>query len=239
MQTFQFLLSYGFDSLLRPFQTIPPFWALIPFSILTSILLLLIFRYTSDQQQIRITKDTIKAYILELWLFRDDPRILLSAQGRILRLNCRYLALAMKPMLVSLIPVALLLSTLDGWFGFRPLLPGEEVIVSVQADDGKTEFLERATLTVSSGLTIETLPLRIPPTMEADWRVKAHQAGVYKVAVDLPAHRVEKEVLVSHGLARVSFSRLSSGFWQALLYPNEPPLPHQAGLQRIDVYYPS
>lgn len=238
MQSFQLLLSRSLDFLLGPIQTLSPLWALVPFSLLAGILLLLVFRYTSNQQRIRETKDSIKAHILELWLFRDDPRILLSAQGRILRLNGRYIALALKPMLVSIIPLALLLTALDGWFAFRPLFPGEEAIVSIRTNDGTTELFEKASLAANHGLTVETPPLRISPTKEIDWRIKAHEVGVHKVSVELPGRSIEKQIVVSRGLARVSFARLDSGFWQALLYPSEPPLPQQSGLERIDIHYP-
>lgn len=233
------LISSVFDLIMAPFQSMPPLWALSLFSLLAGLLMLLIFRYTSNQQRIRETKNGIKAHLLELWLFRDDPRIMISAQWQLLRLNGRYMKLALQPMIVMIVPMALILIFLEGWFGYRPLQPGEAVIVSVQVSDGEIGLLERASLRASNGVVVETPPLRIPLTKEVDWRIQANGPGIHKVSVDLSGRHLEKQVVVTQGLARVSSSRLSSEFWQTLLYPSEPPIPKQLGIQRIDIHYPA
>lgn len=243
------LISSVFDLIMAPFQSMPLLWTLSLFSLLAGLLMLLIFRYTSNQQRIRETKNGIKAHLLELWLFRDDPRIMISAQWQLLRLNGRYMKLALKPMIVMIVPMALILISLEGWFGYRPLQPGEAVIVSVQVSDGEIGLLERASLRASNGVMVETPPLRIPLTKEVDWRIQANGPGIHKVSVDLSGlptaqaaqagRHLEKQVVVTQGLARVSSSRLSSEFWQTLLYPSEPPIPKQLGIQRIDIHYPA
>jgi uncharacterized membrane protein (DUF106 family) len=249
MELVQLLISSFVDLTLSPLQSISPLWALSLFSLMAGLFMLLIFRYTSDQQRIRETKNGIKAHLLELWLFRDDMRIMLSAQGQILRLNGRYLKLAMKPFMVLVIPMTLILISLEGWFGYRPLRPGEVAIVTVQVSDGETGLLQKASLEANNGLRVETPPLRIPPAKEVDWRIRAGEPGIHKVSLDLSGlptaqavqagRRLEKQVVVSQGLARVSPARLSSGFWQTLLHPSESPIPQGLGIQRIDIRYPT
>ena len=228
-----------FDLILSPFRTLSPVWALLLLSLLAGLFMLLIFRYTSDHQRVKETKNVIKAHFLELWLFRDDPWIMLSAQGQILRLNGRYLKLVLKPALVLIVPMTLFLMALDGWFASRPLHLGEEAIVAIQVGEEKTDLLERATLAASNGVTVETLPLRVPQTKELNWRIRAQTVGHHKISVNLPDQTVEKQVVVSQEFVRVSASRLSSALWQALFYPNESPLPPRAGLRQIDIYYPA
>ena len=208
------------------------------FSLLAGILMLLIFRYTSDQKRIRETKNAIKAHLLELWIFRDDVRITLSAQGKLLLLNGRYLKLALKPMMVMVVPMALILISLEGWFGYRPLRPGEAVIVSMQVSDGVLG-LENASLYAGNGIKVETPPLRILMAKEVDWRIRADGAGTHKVTLDLSGYRLEKQVVIAQGLVRVSPSRFASTFWQTLLYPGEPPIPKEFGIERIDISYPT
>ncbi|MBI4488595.1 MAG: hypothetical protein HY694_05880 [Deltaproteobacteria bacterium] len=238
MGSLQFI-SNLFDLIMSPFQSISPLWALSLFSLLAGLLMLLIFRYTSDQKRIKETKNGIKAHLLELWLFRDDPWIMISAQWQLLRLNGRYMRLALKPMLVMIVPMALILISLEGWFGYRPLQPGEAVIISVQVGDEELGLLEKASLKANGAITVETPPLRIQSAHEVDWRVRASRVGVHKVSLDLTESILEKQVVVTQGLARVSSSRLSSELWQVLLYPGEPHIPQQFGIQRIDVHYPA
>ncbi len=239
MSSFQQLISSLFDLTLTPFYTLSPLWALSLFSLLAGFLMLVIFRFTSNQPRIKETKNGIKAHVLELWLFRDDLRIMLSAQGRILRLNGRYLMLAIKPMLVLIVPMALILLSLEGWFGYRPLHPGEAAIVSMQVTDGETGLLESASIEANNGLTVETPSLKIPGAREVNWRIRADGLGIHNVSMDLLGRRLEKQVIVSQGLVRVSSSRLRSEFWQGLLHPSEPSIPPQSGIERIDIHYPT
>lgn len=233
------LIHSFFDFTMIPFQTIAPLWALTLFSFLAGLLMLLVFRYTSDQERIRETKNAIKARLLELWIFRDDVRITLSAQGKLLLLNGRYLKLALKPMMVMIVPLALIVISLEGWFGYRPLRPGETVIVSMQVSDGVLGLLENASLYASNGVKVETPPLRISMAKEVDWRIRADAPGTHKVTLDLSGYRLEKQVVVLEGLVRVSPSRFASTFWQTLLYPGEPPIPKEFGIERIDISYPT
>src|SRR5919108_4002002 len=121
MGYFNLYLSRFFDLLLNPFQYLDPLWPLLIFSFVTGIIMLVIYRYTSNQKGIKETKDRIKAYLLEIRLFKDDLGILLSAQKNILRHNLTYMKHAVKPMLFMIIPVLLILIQLEGWFGRKPL----------------------------------------------------------------------------------------------------------------------
>jgi len=227
-----------FDLIMSLFQSLSPMLALSFLSLLTALLMLVTFRYTSDQQRIRETKNAIKARLLELWIFRDDVRITLSAQGKLLLLNGRYLKLALKPMMVMIVPLALIVILLEGWFGYRPLRPGEAVIVSMQVSDGVLG-LENASLYAGNGVKVETPPLRISMAKEVDWRIRADGPGTHKVTLDLSGYHLEKQVVVLEGLVRVSPSRFASTFWQTLLYPGEPPIPKEFGIERIDISYPT
>lgn len=231
-------LSFLIDRFLDRVPFPSPLWALAPFAVATGLVMLVVFRFTSDQEAIRRTKNLIKAHFLELWLFRDDLRTIVSAQWQILRLNGRYLGLTVKPTLVLIIPVALILISLDGWFGSRPLRPGEAAIVTAQTANGSLALLEVASLESNGALTVETPPLRILQEKEVSWRIRAGTPGIHTVSLIASDRRFDKQVVVSDGQARITPSRLSSAFWQALLHPGEPSIPGQAGVQRIDVQYP-
>src|SRR5688572_14580316 len=101
-----------FDISLAPFRSMAPYWPLTVVAVIVAAGTLLVVGKLSNQARIATTKNRIKAHLLELWLFRDDLRTILSAQLSILGLNVRYIALTMKPMLVLLIPLTLILAAL-------------------------------------------------------------------------------------------------------------------------------
>jgi hypothetical protein len=211
-------------------------WIVTAIALVLTDPILLVVRALTDQRRVRTTKNTIKGHLLELWLFRDDTRTVLGAQGRILRLNARYVFLTLKPFLVLLIPMTLILIPLESWFGLRALRPGDSATVVVSA--GGLANPEEATIGVSDGLAVETPALRIPATREIAWRIRALQPGAHSVWITVGGRRLEKEVTVKQGLASVSPTRVSAASWETVLYPAEPPLPPGTGIERIDVGYP-
>lgn len=239
MSSLQLLIIGFFDLTLRPLQSLSPLWPLSLVSLMAGLLMLLVFRYVSDQQRIRKTKNAIKAHVLELWLFRDDPRIMLSSQGQILRLNGRYLKLALKPLLVVIFPMALILVYLEGWFGYRPLRPGEAAIVSMQVTAGEVGLLQGASLATNDGLSVETPPLRIPPARQVDWRIRAQALGTHILQVEVSGQKVEKTLIVSDKLVPVSPRRVLDRFWSKLLNPREMPIPTDSPVEQIQIGYPA
>lgn len=214
-----------------------PYWPLTGLALIVAVGTLLVVGRLSNQVRIATTKNLIKAHLLELWLFRDDVRTVLSAQVSILRLNARYLALTMKPMVVLLLPLTLVVALLEPWFGMRPLRPGESVIVSLRAVDGAAAA--GASLSAGDGVVVETPPLRIPAANEIDWRIRVLRSGVHKVSIEVGGQTLDKQIVASERLARVTPLRTASPFWQAFLNPAEPGIPASSIIEQIDVHYPA
>jgi hypothetical protein len=240
MVTFNSILSSILDGLLRPFHGVHPFWPLLSFSVLMGTVLLVVFRYTSNQQGIQESKNRIKAHLLEIRLFKDDLGVLLSAQRSILKYNLRYMAYGLKPLLVIILPVAVILIQLEGWFGSRPLKPGESTLVSAFISAEGSNDLPLVELEVSDGLVIESPSLRIPAAREVDWKIRAESPGEHYLLVKLKGMEIAKSVTVSAGgLARVSMVRPSSDFWGVALHPGESPIPKDDPVREISLNYPS
>jgi len=239
MGYFNFYLSHLFDLLLSPFKTVAPLWPLLIFSLVTGIIMLIIFRYTSNQKGIKEAKDKIRAYLYEIRLFKDDLGIQLSAQKNILIHNFRYMRHALKPMLFMIVPVVLILVQLEGWFGNRPLKLGESTIVSVNFSEDYNNDLSGVTLQTDEGILVETPPLRIPTEREINWRVRANHIGEHVIRFNVSGTTFKKSLIVSDGqLTRVS-RMIASGFWDNLLYPGEQPLAKNSPMNKIEVDYPS
>ncbi|NOR12743.1 MAG: hypothetical protein GQ545_05770, partial [Candidatus Aminicenantes bacterium] len=109
MWTFNRVFGKIFDLLFIPFRDMNPWVGMIIISFLTGLLMLVIFRYTSNQAGIKKAKNKIKAHLLELRLYKDSLGLSLKAQGNILLANLKYITHSFKPMLVMIIPVILIL----------------------------------------------------------------------------------------------------------------------------------
>ena len=241
MQNFNSAISGFFNLVISPFKTMDPIWSLALFSLLIGIIMLIIFRYTSDQQKIRETKSKIRAYIFELSLFKDEIGIVLSAQKNIFIYNLKYIKYALKPMLFMMIPLVLILIQLESWYGHRPLKPDESAIVSLKLREGG-HTLSDITLTAGKGVIVETPPLRIPDQNEIDWRIRARETGDQDLTFNVPGEEIRQKVIVSEkGLVQVSplASASASGFTDTLLNPALRHLPGDSQVEQIKIDYPA
>ncbi|MGD0782977.1 MAG: hypothetical protein ABSA30_08990 [Candidatus Aminicenantales bacterium] len=223
-----------------PFRALGPWAAMAAVSLLTGLLMLFIFKKTSNQAGILRTKNLIKAHLLEIRLFKSDFGQTMRSQGRILLANGRYLGYAVKPMLVMLVPILLLLLQLDAWYGARSLRPGETAIVKVRLDGAAGPLRTPLSIEAPAGLTVETPALRIEEEKEIDWRIRADTAGIHELTFALDGGTFTKTVAVGQLplKAKIVPLRVRNGGWDALNHPCEALLPSGLPVVSVEVEYP-
>ena len=229
-------------------------WTLTAIAAVAGVAMLWAFARCSDQARIAVAKRKLHAHLLAFRLFSDEPRLIFRSQKQLLIWNARYLALMLRPTVVMLLPLAVLLLHLDAVYGHRALGVGEAAIVTAQMDAAANLLAVSPTL-AGRGVTVETMPLRLPDARQFLWRVRAVEpassANSRAVVMQLDGARVEKIVQASRDqrersyqvvpagarLAYLSERRVAS--WPSwLLYPAESRLP--AGpVEWIEVRYPS
>lgn len=240
MWYFNYIFGKIFEVIFFPFRGMSPWVGMIVVSFLTGLLMLLIFRYTSDQKGIRKVKNKIKAHLLELRLFKDDLGTTLRAQGNILRYNLKYLVHSVKPMLVMIVPVVLIIIQLNLWFGYRSLEPGESALMKVTLGEGSHPLEASLAAGPSTGAVLETPPLRMEEEGEIDWRLGGRQEGLHNLTLMIDGGNVTKEVAVGGmPLARISPVRIRKSFIDELLYPGEAPLPASSRVKKVEILYPA
>lgn len=211
-------------------------WSLTAISIAAAFAMLWAFKQCSDQARIRVAKRKIRAHLLSFRLFADEPAMIFKAQGQLLVWNLRYLALMLRPTVVTIVPLALLLFHLDAVYGRRPLNPGEAAIVTARLSAG----LDLSTLDPTlegRGIAVETPALRFPGEQRVRWRVRASRNESGTVRFSLSDISAEKSVQAGPAAGYLSQRRVAS-LLQWLCYPGETRLP-DAKLHSIEVEYPS
>ncbi len=233
MWYFNLALTRFFDALAWPFQRWPA-GGLLLISALTGVAMLLVFKATSNQRAIRRTRDLIRAHLLAMRLFRDDARVVVESQKKVLRTNLTYLRYAVVPIVFILPIVVLIMVQLELRYGPAPVQPGEAVVVKAIFDGAVDDDV---TLAAPPGIVVETPALRIPYKREADWRVRPAKAGRFELSLKSKGSTYAKELVAGEaGVGRVS-SRRVSGIWSQLTNPGERPLSGE--LKAIEVKYPS
>ncbi len=229
------------DGLLFPFRGLPPIVGLTVVSLLTSILLLVVFKKTSNQKALEAVKRKIHACLFEIRLFNDDFRSIFRAQLEILRHNLTYLRYSTVPMVWTLPPLVLLIAQLQFHYGYESLHVGRPALVKATLRAADEDASKPAIRLEASGpgLEVQEPPIWIPSLREMAWRIEPRSKGDYELRVVNGSESVTKSVRVMDGpdlVVRRSPLRVR-GFLDELLYPAEPPLPSGA-FESVAVTYP-
>ena len=227
--------------MLWPLQPLPPLLSLAIVSLIVAAGLLLLFKYTSDQRALGETKRQIRAGLLELRLFQDSPRVMRRAVATLLRQQSRYLRLAIVPTMWALVPLALLLSHLQTYYGYDGLPPAGQALVTVRlAPSAVTRDVRPALrLEAPPGVRVETPCVWAPALREGAWRIAAERPGQYDLRVNSGGTGATKRVVVSTAVAARTPRRPAPALWDEFLNPGEPPLFAAAPIESIEVRYPA
>ena len=230
------LINSAFDTLFQPLADRSPLLSLAVFAAVSGLLLLLNYRFISNQRAIRRVKNLVQAHLLEVRLFQDQLSVVWHAYGKLLRATLAYLGWSFMPLAVAALPITLLLAQLDMRFGARPLLPGESTLLTVQVEDPAA--VDRVSLQLPEGV-VETAPMvRIPAERRVVARLRARLSGRSEILVADGTEQVSKELVTGVGLERVSSERLRGGWLDRILDPGEGALPRSGPITSIALAYP-
>lgn len=238
IEAFNWLLNGVMDGIMWPWCGESPWPGLMVVSLLTAALLVAIFRVTSNQGEIRRSRNRFLARALELLLFQHDLRVSLTACGRLLVENFKYLRHFLVPAAASLLPLLLIFVQLESWFDRRPLKVGESAVVVVELDPSQPVVSTSAAISAASMAHVDSPAVRIPAQNEIAWRVVASDKGVGWVEVTIDGQTERKSFVAGTHLIRTSIRRDQRGIISQLLNPFERPLPTVGPIRRIEVWYP-
>ena len=203
-------IQRAIDLVMRPFDRLGPAWGILVSSVVVTALGLVVYKYTSNQDGIKIAKDKIKAHFFEVWLYLDDLALIAQAQGGIFKEGGRYLAYALVPLVVMMAPVMLILINLEFRYDYRPFRPGDEFLLKVRLKGFAESQLQNLVLELPPGLELAAGPVRIAEhdrdersaRIESDWRLRVKQAGALQLQFKLGQEPVAQQTVFAGSSAR-------------------------------------
>lgn len=222
--------------------SLPPAAQVLVTAVPVTLFALLVFRFVSDQDGIRTAKDRIKAHLLELWLYKDDPAVLLGAQGQVVVQSLAYLGYSLVPMVVMLGPVALLLVQIESRFAWRAPAPGEGMIVTVTAGGPVEPSAGGPDLALSlpdgGPLVAETPALRVADRGQVLWRIRGEAPGAHVLGVRAGSAEARAPFVVGEGPHVLAPAAYRESDWRILGFPAAEPLAADSAVAAIELEYP-
>jgi len=214
-----------------------PAAVVVGISLVIGLVMVVVFRYTSDQKAIHLAKDRLKAHLLALRLFQDQIPVVMRSYGRIVLATGHYLRLAFKPLLFVVVPMTFLIVQFDRYLGSVPLEVGQSFLVKARMVDANA--LNDALLQLPDGLATTAPAVHVPSENEVAWRMVAARAGDYIVNIQVSDQTFSKRLVVGSGLSRLSSVRLRGQFWKRTFISGEPALPDNNFIEAVEVQYPA
>jgi hypothetical protein len=224
--------------LLSPIGWLPDWLFATAVSAATGVFLLIVFKHTSNQRAVKRARDDIKADLLAVKLFNESVSVTLRAQGRILIGAFRLSAAAIVPMLVMIVPVSLLLGQLAFWYQSRPLLVGEEAVITLKLSGNAGSAWPHVRLQPTSAVAVTDGPVRVLSKREVCWNVQAREAGHRRVLFQVDGQTGFKALAIGDGFMRLSRKRPGWSWPDVLLHPLEPPFRPESPIESIEISYP-
>ncbi|MHC4394417.1 MAG: hypothetical protein ACYS1A_02060 [Planctomycetota bacterium] len=207
-------------------------------SAIMAVLLLINYKYTSNQRALGRVRDNIKADMLALKLFKDSILVTLQSEGRLFKGALLVLLHSIRPILVMIVPISLLVAQLGLWYQTRPLLPTEETVVIMKLNDKIESPLFNFSIEATDAIEVTAGPVRILSKHQICWKIRALESGYHRVIFRVGQEQIEKQLAIGDGFMRVSAERPGWHWADILLNPLEKPLTRDSIVQSISINYP-
>lgn len=180
---------------LGPLLNLPSLYAILILSFSISLLITIIYKFTTNQSLMKDLKDEMKEFQKEMKELRQNPEEMMKVQKKAMQTNMKYMSHSMKSTLYTFIPIIIIFGWMSAHLAFEPINPGEDFTVSVFLEDGVSG--EISLEVVPEGLNIEGSNMKEIKDSEIKWVLNGN-AGDYLLEFTLnDANKYNTDVLVT------------------------------------------
>ena len=181
------------DPVLSPLLNLPTLLAVIILSFLISLIITVVYKFTTDQNLMKDLKAEMKEFQKEIKELKKEPERAMEVQKKAMQTNMKYMMHSMKSTLYSIIPIIIIFSWMNANFAYEPILPNRDFTTTVNFDADIKESIE---LSVPEGITISGDPKKEIHDKEAKWVLNANE-GEYLLEYVIGGKKYFKDILVT------------------------------------------
>ena len=117
-----------------PLLKLPVLWAIIILSLLISLIIIIITKYTTNQTLMKNLKEEIKNYQKQIKELKNEPSKAMELQKKSMEVNMKYMTHSLKPTLITFIPIILIFGWMSSTFAYESIKPQQEFSVTANFD---------------------------------------------------------------------------------------------------------
>jgi len=179
---------------------LPPFWAILIISAFITILVTVVYKYTTNQREMKQIKDDLKKYQKEMRETKDTKK-LMGIQKKSMELNMTYMKSSFKSTLYTFVPIIIIFAWLNMHIAYLPILPGTDFSVTAKFGEGAKGNISMTSipeLVMLNGMTQEIVDGK------AVWTVKGDAPGEYTMKFLYNTEEYDHNVLISEEGQKIS-----------------------------------
>ncbi len=188
----------AFENLLHPvfapLLTLPPLIGIIIISVIVTVLVTVIYKWTTDQNLMKQLKDETKEFQNEIKTLKNDPKKAMEVQKKAMKTNMKYMTLSFKPMLFTFIPIILIFGWLNAHMAYDPIMANTEfttTLLFANNVQGEAELIVPGELTLISDAT-QTIAAG-----KTEWALKGPE-GEYILEYTFNSKSFTKDLLITN-----------------------------------------
>jgi len=181
------------NTIFGPLLNLPTLWAVILLSFLISLIITVVYKYTTNQDLMKQLKDEMKEFQREIKELKKEPEKAMLVQKKSMQTNMKYMMQSMKSTLYSIVPIIIIFSWMSANFAYDPILPGQDFTTTVVFEEGAEGVIE---LSIPEGLTIDGSARKEVKDGEVKWILNGYE-GEYLLEYKFEGEKYGKEILIT------------------------------------------
>ncbi len=202
------ILDAILNPIFGPLLGLPSFWTVVIISFIIALIMIIIYKYTTNQVVMKELKGQLKGYQKQLKEHRSDPSKMKEINKKMMEVNVKFFKHSMKSMFITWIPIIIIFGWMNAHLGYYPILPGQEFSTTVSFEEGIDGEVELIT-----PLGVELLGDKIQEIEDekASWKLRGI-TGEHTLEYRFEDEKVLKEVLITEERSYKNPIKTKKGF---------------------------
>lgn len=204
-----------------PLLKLPTVWAVLILSFLISLIIIVITKYTTNQEMMKTLKEEMKSYQKQTKELKGNPTKMMEMQKKAMEANMKYMSHSLKPTLITLIPIFLIFGWMNATFAYENIKPGQEFKFHAVFDenaDGFAEIIVPGEIAVAGEKKAQLLPGNVNQRSyekTASWSLNGEE-GEHLIEVSYNGEKQQHSVLITSQNKYMQPLKQTSGIIQLL-----------------------
>ena len=181
------------DPVFGPLLQLPLFWAILILSFAVSLLITIIYKFTTNQSLMKQLKDELKEFQKEMKELKHDPSKMMAVQKKAMQTNMKYMMHSMRSTLITFLPIIFIFGWMQANLAYQPILPGEEFTAALNFQQNTAG---NVTIEIPEGITLDGSTVKEVDTSTVKWVLKGKE-GEYLLNFDYKGMKYDKDIIIT------------------------------------------